>query len=402
MPFYTYEAIDEKGVSVSGKVEAEQENFAIAKLRKMGYMVIDLAEIKNTSLTFTFSRRRKIKIGDISFFSRQLSAMLVAGIPLTRCLFTLQEQTSNPTLSSIIGDVAKSVESGVSFSDALRAYPDTFTPMFVDMIKAGEISGSIEEMLRRLSDQLERSKHLKDQIKAATFYPSIVLIFAFIVVMALMIFVVPIFISFFPEGASLPLPTRIVVGISNVLRGYWYLCFLGMILFVLSLRYYLSSPNGKKAWDIFRFRLPVIGELFKKTTVAAFSRTLSTLLSGGIPVLQALEAAGPASGSIQVAEAIKKTGFGIQEGQSIASLLKKSGFFPPMLVNMVAVGEETGQLSTLLGRVADFYEEEVAAMSKGLTAMLEPVMLIVVGITIGSIVIAVYLPIFTVVTSVGR
>ncbi|WP_027365573.1 type II secretion system F family protein [Desulfotruncus alcoholivorax] len=402
MPLYTYEAIDAKGVPVSGKMEAEQENSAVAKLRKMGYMVIDLAEVKNTSFTFTLFRRRKIKTGDISFFSRQLAAMLVAGIPLTRCLFTLQEQTSNPTLSNIIGEVARSVESGASFSDALRAYPETFSSMYVDMIKAGEISGSIEEMLRRLSDQLERSKHLKDQIRAATFYPSVVLIFAFCVVMALMLFVVPIFVGFFPEGVSLPLPTRIVVGVSNVLRSYWYLCFLGMIGFIFGLRYYLSGPNGKKAWDILRFRLPVLGELFKKTTVAAFSRTLSTLLSGGIPVLQALEAAGPASGSIQVAEAVKQAGQGIQEGQSIASLLKKSEFFPPMLVNMVAVGEETGQLSTLLGRVADFYEEEVAAMTKGLTAMLEPVLLIVVGITIGSIVIAVYLPIFTVVTSVGR
>lgn len=402
MPLYTYEAIDEKGLPVSGKMEAEQENSAVAKLKKMGYMVIDLAEVKNTSLTFPFARRRKIKTGDISFFSRQLSAMLIAGIPLTRCLFTLQEQTSNPTLSNTIGEVAKSVESGVSFSDALRAYPDTFSSMYVDMIKAGEISGSMEEMLRRMSDQLERSKHLKDQLRSATFYPSVVLVFAFCVVMALMIFVVPIFVGFFPEGVSLPLPTRIVMGISEVLRSYWHLCFSCMILFILGLRYYLSSINGKKAWDIFRFRLPVLGELFKKTTIASFSRTLSTLLSGGIPVLQALEAAGPASGSIQVAEAVKQTGYGIQEGQSIASLLKKSGFFPPMLVNMVAVGEETGQLSTLLGRVADFYEEEVAAMTKGLTAMLEPVLLIVVGITIGSIVIAVYLPIFTVVTSVGR
>lgn len=401
MPLYTYEAIDEKKLPVSGKIEAENQNAAIARIRKMGYLIIDLAEVKVPS-SFSLFKRRKIKVGDISFFSRQLSAMLVAGIPLTRCLFTLQEQTSNPVLSNIIGEVAKSVESGVSFSDALRAYPETFSSMYTDMIKAGEISGSIEEMLRRLSDQLERSKHLKDQIWAATFYPSIVLIFAFCVVMALMIFVVPIFVGFFPEGVSLPLPTRIVVGISNLVRGYWYLCFLGIILSILGLRYYLSTPAGKKTWDILRFKLPVMGDLFKKTTIASFSRTLSTLLSGGIPVLQALEAAGPASGSIQVEEAVKQTGFGIQEGQSIASLLKRSNFFPPMLVNMVAVGEETGQLSTLLGRVADFYEEEVAAMTKGLTAMLEPVLLIVVGVTIGSIVIAVYLPIFTVVTSVGR
>lgn len=402
MPLYAYEAFDNTGVPVNGKVEAEQEQSAIAQLRKMGYIIVDLEEIKESPFKKSFAFRRKIKISDIHLFSRQLATMLGAGIPLTRCLYTLREQTSNPALSRTIGEVAKNVESGSSFSDALRAYPDTFSSMYVDMVKAGEISGSMEEMLRRLSEQLERSKNLRDQISSATFYPLIVLTFAFCVVLALMFFVVPIFMGFFPEGTSLPLPTRIVIGVSDSLRNFWYLHLLGLVITVLSLHYYLAGPNGKKAWDKVKFKLPVFGELFKKATIATFSRTLSTLLAGGIPVLQALDAAGPASGSIQVAEAVKLTSFGIQDGHSFATLLKKSSFFPPMLVHMVAIGEETGQLSTLLGRVADFYEEEVATMTKGLTSLLEPVLLIVIGCVIGAIVISVYLPIFTVVTSVGR
>lgn len=403
MPLYAYEAFDNTGAPVNGKLEAEQEQFAVARLRKMGYSIVDLEEIKESPLkrSFQFSNK-KIKISDISFFSRQLAAMLAAGIPLTRCLYTLHEQTNNPTLSRAVGEVAKNVEGGISFSDALRAYPDVFSSMYVDMVKAGEISGSMEEMLRRLSEQLERNKSLRDQIRSATFYPLVVLIFAFVVVLAMMFFVVPIFIGFLPPNASLPLPTKIVVGASEALRNYWYLLMSGLVITVISLRFYLTGESGKKAWDTVKFKLPVFGELFKKATIAVFSRTLATLLSGGIPVLQALDAAGPASGSVQVAEAVKKTGLGVQEGQSIAVLLKNSDFFPPMLVNMVAVGEETGQLSTLLGRVADFYEEEVATMTKGLTSLLEPVLLIVVGCVIGAIVISVYLPIFSVVTSVGR
>ncbi len=402
MPMYAYEAFDNAGVPVSGKLEAEHEQSAAGRLRKMGYIVVEIAEVKETSLRKTFSRQRKIKVGDITFFSRQLAAMISAGIPLTRCLYTLHEQTNNAKLRGIIGEIARNVEGGMSLSESLRAYPDVFSPMFVDMIRAGEVGGAMEEMLKRLSEQLERNKILRDNIRAATFYPTVVILFAGFVVTAMLFFVVPVFIGFFPPGTPLPLPTKIVIALSNSLRYYWYIHLCLLIAFVLGMRFYLASDAGKKAWDSIKFWLPVFGDIFKKAAVASFSRTLSTLLAGGIPVLQALETAGPATGSMQITKAVQQTGVGLQEGRGIAVLLQKSGFFPPMLVNMVAIGEETGELSALLGKVAEFYEEEVAITTKGLTSLLEPVLLIVIGCIIGGMVISIYLPIFTAVTSVGR
>ncbi len=402
MPMYAYEAFDNAGVPVNGKLEAEHEQLAVGRLRKMGYVVVEVAEVKDTSFKKTFSRQRKIKIGDITFFSRQLAAMISAGIPLTRCLYTLHEQTSNAKLRGIVGEIARNVEGGMSLSESLKAYPDVFSSMFVDMIRAGEVGGAMEEMLKRLSEQLERNKVLRDNIRAATFYPTVVILFANFVVLAMLFFVVPIFIGFFPPGTPLPLPTKIVIALSNSLRFYWYIHICLLIAAVLGLRFYLASGAGKKAWDGVKFRLPVFGEIFKKAAVASFSRTLSTLLGGGIPVLQALETAGPATGSMQITKAVQQTEVGLQEGRGIAVLLQKSGFFPPMLINMVAIGEETGELSALLGKVAEFYEEEVATTTKGLTSLLEPVLLIVIGCVIGGMVISIYLPIFTAVTSVGR
>ncbi|TYO95063.1 type II secretion system F family protein [Desulfallas thermosapovorans] len=401
MPMYAYEAFDNAGVPVHGKLEAEHEQVAIGRLRKMGYTVVDMAEVTESPLKKVLSGQRKVKIRDITFFSRQLAAMISAGIPLTRCLYTLREQSTNPALRSIVGEIARNVEGGMSLSESLRAYPNVFSPMFVDMIRAGEVGGAMEEMLKRLADQLERNKTLRDNIRAATFYPTVVVLFAFFVVLAMLLFVVPIFIGFFPPGTSLPLPTLIVMAMSNSLRAYWYIHILLFIAAVLGLRFYLASEAGKNMWERVKFRLPVFGDLLKKAAVANFSRTLSTLLAGGIPVLQALETAGPATGSRQITKAVQQTGVGLQEGRGIAMLLAKSGFFPPMLVNMVAIGEETGELSGLLGKVADFYEEEVATTTKGLTSLLEPVLLIVVGTIIGGMVIAIYLPIFTAITSTG-
>ena len=327
--------------------------------------------------------------------------MLTAGIPLTRCLYTLGEQTKNPILARIAGEVARNVEGGISFSESLRAYPDVFSPMFMDMVKAGEIGGSLDQMLERLSGQLERDKSLRDSIRTATFYPAVILIFASFVVLAMLFFVVPIFVGFFPADVQLPLLTKIVIGLSNSLRDFWYVYQLVLLGIYLGIRVYMGSEHGRQIWDLIRFKLPLFGDLFIKATTARFARTLSTLLSGGIPVLQALEAAGPASGSSQVTKAIQATSEGIQQGQSIAVPLQRSGFFPPMVINMVAVGEETGQLAHLLERVAIFYEEEVATMTKGLTSIIEPLLIIFVGIVIAVMVLAVYLPIFTVVTSVG-
>lgn len=403
MPLYSYQVMDKTGNTLDGRLEAENEWTAAARLNSMGYVPLEIKEQKDSSAKKSsgiFSK--KVSIADLSFFTRQLAAMLTAGIPLTRCLYTLGEQASNPKLAQSVSEVAKKVEGGMSFSDALGEHPKIFNTMYMEMVRTGEIGGSLHEILRRLSEQLEREKSLRDSIKAATFYPSVVLIFAGMVVLSMMFFVVPIFVGFFPEGMELPLATKIIVNFSDSLRSSWYMYILGLITFILGMKTFVASEAGHRFWENIKFRLPIFGELFKKVTIARFSRTLATLLSGGIPVLQALSAVGPASGSSKITEAMKMTGTSIQEGQSIAAPLKKSGLFPPMVINMVSVGEETGQLSQLLGRVADFYEEEVATMTKGLTAIIEPLLLIIVGATIGGIVIAIYLPIFTVITTVGK
>ncbi|WP_328597352.1 type II secretion system F family protein [Heliobacterium mobile] len=360
--------------------------------------MLEIEEIQKSLWEGIFQSGKKIKIGDLLLFNRQLGAMLDAGIPLTRSLYTLSAQAENPLLSQVLNEVARNVEGGMSFSESLRAYPETFSSMYVDMVRAGEMGGVIEEMLNRLAIQLEKDKSLRDSLKSAMLYPSVILVFSFIIVLALLLFVVPIFQGFLPKNTDFPLPTQIVFSASHSLRSFWYVYIVVLILIPFAFRSFASSESGKKVWERLKFRLPVFGGLLLKATIARFARTLSTLLAGGIPVLQALDAAGPATGSMQVAAAVKEASGSIQEGKSIARPLRESGFFPPMVIDMIAVGEETGQLSSLLNRVAEFYEDEVAILSKGLTAMLEPILVISIGLIVGAIILAVYLPIFTSIT----
>ena len=401
MPLFAYQVLDKSGSKLTGKMDGEHDNAVSSRLKKMGYIVLEVNEEKASFLKNAMQKKSKVKIGQLSFFGRQLSAMLSAGIPLTRSLYTLSEQSDNPVLARVAGEIAHSVEGGMTFSEALNSHQEVFSKMYVDMVRAGEVGGMMEEMLVRLSTQLEKEKSLRDNIKSATFYPAVILVFASMIMLVMMFFIVPIFEGFMPKGVIPPLPTRIVFAISRSVRSYSILYFLGAIAIWFGVKTYMGSESGKNVWDRIKFSLPVFGDLFKKVMVARFSRTLSTLLSGGVTVMQALEAAGPASGSKKVVEIIKAVGEVIQQGQNMAIPLGKSGFFPPMLTNMVAVGEETGELTSMLTKVADFYEEEVATLTKGLTSMLEPIMLIVVGGVIGGVVIALYLPIIASVTSSG-
>ncbi|MBC9784954.1 type II secretion system F family protein [Heliobacterium chlorum] len=402
MPLFQYEVLDSAGTINNGKLEAEDEFAAVSRLRKMGYTIIELEESRKPIFPGLLQIGKKVKVGELLLFSRQLAAMLDAGIPLTRSLFTLSAQAENPQFSQVINEVARNVEGGMSFSESLRAYPEVFSPMYADMVRAGETGGVLEEMLGRLAVQLEKDKILRDSLKSAMLYPSVILVFAVVVVLAILLFVIPIFKGFFPKDIVLPLPTKVIFSLSDSLHGYWYLYIFTVAAVLFGIQSYTSSESGKRLWDRVKFRLPVFGNLLMKATIARFARTLSTLLAGGIPVLQALDAAGPATGSYQVAKAVKDASSSIQEGKSIARPLRESGFFPPMVTDMIAVGEETGQISSLLNRLAEFYEEEVAIMSKGLTAMLEPILVMVIGVIVGSIILAVYMPIFTTITQGAR
>jgi len=399
MASFYYEAIKKSGETVTGKIEADQESNVVDRLRSMDLMVMEIKEIKQSALS-SFKIGGKVKQGDLSLFSRQLAAMINSGIPLTRALFTLSKQVTNQTLSAALNQIARNVEGGISLSEALRAYPDIFDPLYINMVSAGEAGGSLEVTLNRLSNQLQKSKELRDNIKSASFYPMVVLAFAIIILFGMLFFLVPIFVGFFPADAVLPLPTRIIIGLSDMVIGYWYIFFPVVILLILGVRMYIKSPSGKRKFDRMTFRLPVFGSLIQKTAIASFARTFASLLATGIPVVQALDASGKGTGNTVIIDATQQAGEKIQEGSSVAAPLEESDVFPPMVTHMIAVGEETGDIPDMMEKVASFFEEEVATMTKGLTSLIEPLMLIVIGVLVGGMLIALYLPIFTVITQI--
>jgi type IV pilus assembly protein PilC len=400
MGSYQYEAISKTGDTVTGKIEAENESGVIERLRSMGLMAMDIKEARPSFFSTSFKISRKVKLADLSLFSRQLAAMLNSGIPLTRAVFTLSRQVTNPSLADALAGITREVEGGLSFSDALKIYPQIFSSLYINMVEAGEAGGTLEQTLTRLSQQLQKDKELRDNIRSATFYPLAVLGFAVIILFAMLFFLVPIFVGFFPPDAVLPLPTRLIIGLSDLLKNFWFILFPLMIIIFLLLRSYAKSEQGKKQLDRLKFRLPVFGALVQKTVIASFSRTFSTMVSTGIPVVQALDASGKATGNTVISDATTDAGRQIQEGSSIAAPLEKSGAFPPMVTHMISVGEETGDMAAMLDKVAEFFEEEVATMTKGLTALIEPLMLIVIGVLVGGMLIALYLPIFTVITQI--
>lgn len=400
MGFYSYEVVDRSGAMVSGRIEADNEAIAVERLRNMGLTVVNLSEVRPSPFAgLQQLSQKKVEKGELAVFSRQLETMLNAGIPLTRALHTLGEQISHPTFKETVKSLARNVEGGLGFAEAMRAYPTVFPALYVDMISAGETSGSLVEVLNRLATQLEQEKALHDQIKSATTYPIVVGCLALAVLLVMLVFVVPIFVKFFPANLELPVMTRVIIGLSTSVRLYWYVWLLVIAGIVLGVRFYIGSGAGQKQWDSIKYKIPVFGPLAHKAMIARFCRTLSTMLESGIPILNALASAGPTSGSSLVKEAIDRAAQKVQEGQSISVPLEESGWFPPLVVQMVAVGEETGALPFMLNKVAEFYEQEVASMTKGLASLLEPIMIMVVGGVVALIVISIYLPMFTVVTN---
>ncbi len=400
MPLYAYQVLDKRGTISSGKLEANNEIAAASRLKKLGYTPVSLDEVKKSVFKQAFSFAHKVSLGELGLFSRQLAAMLNAGIPLTRSLHALGKQSSNPTLGKAVIEIGSNVEGGMSFSESLRGYTDIFSDMYVNLIKAGEVGGTLEDVLLRLSQQLDSEKLLRDNIRAALYYPLVVLFFAVFVMIGMLIFMVPFFIDFYPADAKLPFLTSAIVWLSSTLRNFWYLFILAFMLATIVFSSYVASDAGKTAWDRIKFRLPIFGSLIQKTVMARFSRTLSTLLSVGIPVLQALETAALGAGSNLVEDAVAKAGESIREGQNIYLPLEESGIFPPMVTLMVSVGEETGDLPSLLTRVSEFYESEVQIVTKGLTTLIEPLMIIFVGVIVAIMAISLYLPIFSVITQV--
>ncbi len=400
MASFQYEAVNSSGEIVSGRLEAEEQAGVVEKLRGMGLMPVEIKEVKESSLFSQIKFASKVKLGDLSLFSRQMAAMLNSGIPLTRAIYTLSRQVTNPTLALALNEIGRNVEGGLSFSESLRGYPDIFSDLYINMVSAGETGGNLEATLNRLSQQLQKDKELRDNIKSALMYPVAVLAFAVVILFAMLFFLVPIFVGFFPPDVDIPLPTQIIISMSDALQAYWFIIFPVLILIFLALRAYARSENGKRSLDRLKFRLPIFGQLIQKSVVASFARTFSTMMATGLPVVQSLSASGKATGNSMVIDATEEAGEKIQDGSSVAAPLEESGIFPPMVTHMVAVGEETGDIPDMMEKVAAFFEEEVATMTKGLTSMIEPLMLVVIGVMVGGMLIALYLPIFTVITEI--
>ena len=402
MPNFNYECINKQGEIVRGQVNSENFSSAVEKLRKMELSIIDIKELDTTQgKSKIFSREKKVSTGDLSMFSSQMSAMINAGIPVTRALFTIGQQTANITFKNALISIAQNVESGMGLTDAFMLYPNIFSDLYISMIHSGEIGGMLEESLARLAEQLQKEKILKDNIKSATFYPRMVAGFALLLFVGMLVLLVPIFKGFIPMNADIPAITKAIFILSDSVRTKWFIWVLIFAVISFSIYLFIKSPLGRKFWDEVKFKMPAFGPIIHKSVLARFSRTLSTLLEGGIPVIQALESAGPTSGSILLVEAVERAAREIEEGKNIAEPLEKSRLFPPMMIQMIAVGEETGSLSSLLDKIAGFYEEEVSTMTKGLTAVIEPIMLIIVGLIVGVMLVSLYLPIFTAITQSG-
>ncbi|MBP7177173.1 MAG: type II secretion system F family protein [Thermoclostridium sp.] len=401
MPVYSYESYNKQGETVKGVIGADSVSECISTLKSMGLTVLDLKEQKRTKFSAFLSSEKKVTMGELSIFSKQLSAMISSGIPITRSLYTLSKQNSNPTLKSALEDIAKNVESGMSISDSFAAYPRIFPDIYIAMVQSGEVGGVLETTLKRLSVQLQKEKQLKDNIKSATFYPRMLMGVALLLTIVMIVFLVPVFKSFIPEGAPIPGVTQVVFGLSDSIRTRWYFWIAGAVALAAAVMTFIKSKRGRLVWERLKFKMPIFGDLIQKSVIARFSRTLSTLMEGGIPVVQALQSAGPTAGNIMVAEAVNEAIISIEEGKSISGPLEASEVFPPMVTQMIAIGEESGSMPSMLDTIAEFYEDEVATLTKGLSSLIEPIMLVTVGLVVGGMLISLYLPIFTSITSSG-
>ncbi len=397
MSTYVFKALDVAGGKTRGEVEGESKQAVSDQLKSRGLIVLDIAD-KHSSREIEFSFMKRVSASELAIFSRQLSTMISSGMSILRALYVLEEQTESKFLKETIVAVRKDVEAGLSLSDSMARHPKVFNPLFVAMTQAGEAGGVLEDALMRVADQLQKDAGLRKQIKSAMVYPVLVIVFAVGVMMALVAFLVPVFVGVFKQfGGELPALTQVSVFLSHMVVGYWWLMFLSTGVLIATFIKWKKTTWGRKQWDRFRLHVPMkIGSIVQQIAVARWSRTLSSLTGAGVPLLQALEITGRTGGNVVVEEAMDGVIASVKRGGTIAAPLAQSPIFPSMVTHMVGVGEETGALDAMLARVAEFYEEQVEASVKALTSILEPIMIIVIGGIVGFIVISMYLPLFEV------
>ena len=395
MGFYRYAAKDPGGKSIKGKVEAPDERSLVNLLRSKNLMIISVTEFKPSETRIPFFGKRRPPLSELVIFARQLATMIDAGIPVVQSIEILGEQTENVVMKKILIGVKQAVSSGSSLSQAFTKQ-GVFSELFVNMTRAGEEAGSLDEIMDRLATYLEKTSKLIGKVRSAMMYPSIVISMAIGITLLLMIKVIPVFKTMYEDfDAQLPTPTLTLISISEFLQKYIIYVFLAFGAAAVALIQASKTKRGGRAIDAFKLKLPIFGLLLRKMAVAKFTRTLATLIKSGVPILQALDITAKTAGNRIIEEAVLKVRNSIREGENISEPLKASGVFPPMVVRMVAVGERTGELEKMLNKIADFYEEQVDVMVAGLTSIIEPIIIAFLGVVIGGIVICMFLPIFS-------
>ena len=400
---YAYKVRDREGKMAAGAMEAESEQAVVTRLRQMGYAPISIEAEKGAGLKseVRLPGTGRVKLKDLAVFSRQFATMINSGLSLLRALTILGEQTSNRRLGEVITQVRAEVEQGTSLSAALARHPKVFNRLYVSMVRAGEIGGFLDQVLVKVAETFEKEVELRGKIRSAMTYPVVVSIMVVGIVAAMLIFIVPTFENLYSSlGGTLPLPTRMLMGASNVLRRFFLLVMVAVIVLVFLFRRWKATDRGRYQLDRFKLKVKVFGPLFHKSALSRFSRTLSTLIRSGVPILQALEIVGDTVNNMVISRAIRDVQDSVREGESLATPLAKHATFPAMVVQMMAVGEETGALDTMLTKVADFYDQEVEAAVASLTSMIEPILIAVMGAAVGGMVIALYLPLFNIINLV--
>ena len=397
---YTYKVRDKQGKILQGSLDADSTTLVANKLRQMGYvpLAIDKKAGGGLKTEIKLPGAGKPKLKDIAVFSRQFAVMIDSGLSLLRALYILEDQTENEVLAKILGEVRQDVEKGTSLSQALGRHPKTFNRLYVSMVRSGETGGNLDQVLVQLADTIEKQVELRQKVKSAMTYPVAVLCLVVLILIAMLIFIVPTFKGLYDDlGGTLPLPTRILLLISSLMVKLLPIFILTMAGSIWAFKRWIESEKGRAIWDSFKLRVPVFGKLVRLIALTRFSKTLAALLRSGVPILESLEITSDTVGNTVVARAVKDVQEGVKQGEPIAKRLENHDVFPPMVVQMLAVGEETGAVDTMLEKVGDFYEREVEATVDALTSLLEPLLIVVLGGTVGGMVISLYMPMFNII-----
>jgi type IV pilus assembly protein PilC len=402
MPHFKYTVKDSAGKTITNSADSKNRDTMIDLLRKQQMTIISLEEDKDAQAR-AVQLAKKVKLDDLVIFSRQLSTMVEAGIPLVNVLDILGQQVEKKGFAAVIKKIRDDVETGSSFSQALTKHPRIFSSLYINLVKAGESSGMLDQILNRVASYLEKTSALQRKVKSAMVYPIAVIGISIAITIFLLVKVVPTFQGIFDMlGGSLPLPTQILIMISNVLRKWFIFGIIGIGLIIFALARYAKTEQGKIFFDALVLKLPIFGDLVRKVSVAKFSRTLSTLVKSGVPILSSLDIVAKTSGNRIVEMAVNDSKKAVREGKNLADPLSKSAVFPPMVVRMISVGEQAGELEKMLSKIADFYDEQVDAAVAGLTSIIEPMIILFLGVVVGGIVLSIFMPIFKITEIIGR